>query len=255
MPRHDFTHHPIDQLHADWAGCCHTQAARQAASALAAAEPDIALTGATDLGELVDWLETRQGARERAQAAAVIRAMIRSQSLDPLVPRTLLQAVLPGLVGVARRLSWGSGGEWRDGGQFFGDVVTTAWEVICDWSGDDRPYAVLDLLSAVRCRLRRQVERHRQALARAGDALEEDRVPTVGLSSGFSDLDVLARSIDELEGAGLDPIDGAILYGNRVLGLSIAELAERSGLSRFRVEHRRSKAIAALTASGRGFCA
>lgn len=255
MTRHQPLHRPIDQLHADWSALCHSPAARRATTRLAAAEPTVAATGASDLGELVMWLETRQGASQRVEAAAVVRAMVRSQAVDPLLPRALLQAVLPGLVGVARRLSWGAGGEWHDGGAFFGDLVTTAWEVISDWSGEDRPYAVLDLLSAVRCRLRRQIERHRQSAARTTGTIEEDRAPAVGLTAGLSDLDVLARSIDELEGAELDPLDGAILYAHRVLGLSIAEVSRRSGLSRFRVEHRRSRAIATLTASARGSCA
>ena len=66
-------------------------------------------------------------------------------------------ALVPGLIIVARKLQWGKGGDWRDGSEFFGDVLATTWLVLQEWSGQDRPYAVLDLLSAIRCRLRRQL--------------------------------------------------------------------------------------------------
>ncbi len=78
-----------------------------------------------------------------------------------MIPRALLQALVPGLLSVAKRLSWGRGGDWESGGPFFSDLVTTAWEVIADWAGQDRPYAALDLLSAIRCRSRRQLVAHR----------------------------------------------------------------------------------------------
>ena len=104
----------------------------------------------------VDALRHPKDAADRARAARVIQAMLRSQGVHPLVPRAVLQAILPGLVSVARRLSWGAGGDWNGGGAFFVDLLTTAWEVVVEWAGDDRDYAVLDLLSAIRCRLRRQ---------------------------------------------------------------------------------------------------
>ncbi len=74
----------------------------------------------------------------------------------------LVQALIPGLVTVAGKLQWGHGGEWRDGEEFFGELLSTTWLVLQEWSGQDRPYAVLDLLSAIRCRLRRQLFRSKE---------------------------------------------------------------------------------------------
>ena len=180
-------------------------------------------------------------------APGVLQAMLRSGSLHPLIPRSILQAILPGLVTVARRLSWGSGGEWPDGGTFFSDLLTTAWEVINDWRGDDRPYALLDLLSAVRCRMRRQVVGGRTARKRPlGSDLE--RQLTVSTYSGLSDLEVLARAIQDLSHSQLDPTDAAVLYGLRVLGLSMTEMARMTGRSRRFLADRKKRAEQQLCA-------
>jgi hypothetical protein len=167
--------------------------------------------------------------------------MLRTQSVDPLIPRAILQALLPGLVTVARRLSWGSGGEWIDGGTFFSDLITTTWEVITEWRGEDRPYALLDLLSAVRCRMRRQIvgRRSTREIAVGPDL---DRRLGVRASAEISDLEVLAQAIEDLDGNQLDPTDAAVLYGNRVLGLSMTELAKMTGRSRRFLTDRRRRA-------------
>lgn len=254
---------PIELLTSDWRAQCATSASRTALVALADKEPEVAELGATDMGELVSWLTTplRSGARQgtcpdagaRVHAARIVRAMLRSAPVHPMVKRALLQTLVPGLVGVARRLDWGAGGEWCDGDAFFFDLLSTAWEVLEEWAGDDRPYAVLDLLSAVRCRARRRLLGHRahglaQApvadLERVGD---EGRAP---LAAGCSetDLDVLARVIDEGRATGLDPRDAAALYGQRVLGYSLTELSALTGRSARYLRRCSERAAEVLTA-------
>jgi hypothetical protein len=249
---------PMDQLCRDWEACSHGAASRHALHKLAAAEPLVATTadraGALDLGDLVGALR-RNAHRGRAtsdgsgadQPSAVLQAMLRSQHVDPLVPRAILQALVPGLVGVARRLSWGAGGEWQDGAAFFGDLVTTAWEVITEWSGEDRDYAVLDVLSAVRCRLRRQLLRHRSRLDRMG-AGTEHRVATACDWQGGTGLDDLARALDDVTGRGLEVSDASVLYAHRVLGYTMTELSKLTGRSRRYLGDRRDRAVQALTA-------
>ena len=68
---------------------------------------------------------------------------------------------------MAGKLQWGRGGEWQDGEEFFGELLSTTWLVLQEWSGQDRPYAVLDLLSAIRCRLRRQLFRSKDVGSRS----------------------------------------------------------------------------------------
>lgn len=242
---------PMDQLSRDWDADCRSGESKEALRLLASAEPEVAAVGARDLGELVRSLRAGAGPGQptvaRARSAAVLRAMLRSQGVHPLVPRAVLQAMLPGLVGVARRLAWGAGGEWADGGAFFVDVITTAWEVIVEWAGDDREYAVLDVLSAVRCRLRRQLLRHRALAVRAAPT-SVDSSSASPWRQGGSDLDELAKAIEDATGTGLDGTDASVLYAHRVLGYSLTELSRLTGRSRRYLSERRDRAVRALIA-------
>ena len=243
---------PIDQLTRNWAADSRSAASVEALDRLSQAEPVIAALGARDLGDVVAFLNDRAAptaARGRPLPAPtrVIQAMLRSQCAHPLVARAILQAVLPGLVGVARRLSWGAGGEWSDGGAFFVDLLTTAWETIVEWSGDDRPYAGLDLLSAVRCRMRRQLLRSKTVAQHHAPSAEGSREAGVW-GAGPSSLDDLARAIDEAVAEGMSGTDASVLYAHRVLGYSLTELAALTGRSRRSLSERRDRAAQALIA-------
>lgn len=240
---------PIDQLAADWHARSRSPDSREALVRLAGAETVIASLGANDLGDVVASLARSRQAESRCGAAKVLQAMIRSQGVHPLVPRAILQAMMPGLVVAAKRMSWGAGGDWQGPGPFLSDVVTTAWEVIVEWAGQDRDYAVLDLLSAVRCRLRRQLLRQRTARERLALGLDPDRLRPPEWAPGTTDLDELARAVNRAVQHDLDPFDAAMLYGNRVLGLTIAELARITGRSPRHVVGRRDEAVRKLVAA------
>jgi hypothetical protein len=75
----------------------------------------------------------------------------------PLLPRFLLQALVPGLLNVAKKLDWGQGGPWENGTEFWAELMAELWAVMADWSGTYRQYAASDLLNAVRMRLRRRL--------------------------------------------------------------------------------------------------
>ena len=239
---------PIDHLRTEWEVMSRSPQSRQALRSLAAAEDRVAAVGGEHLGDLVAALRRAHGATARARAAGVVQAMLRSQEVHPLVPRAILQAVVPGLVTVARRLRWGEGGDWQDGGAFFADLLATAWEVIVSWSGQDRDYAVLDLLSAVRCRLRRQVVGQRTSAERVQLGLGEDETHLAGESPGASGPELLARAIEDLRGRGLHPADAAVLYGHQVLGLTMTELARMTGRTRRQLDRRRHRALQRLCA-------
>lgn len=230
---------------ADWQAKSRSLDSRRALARLAEAEEVVAALGVADLGELVAWLRRSETVEERRRAALVIQAMVRSQSVHPMVAQAVLQSIVPGLVAVARRLRWGAGGDWDGAGSFLADAVATAWEVIVEWSGQDRDYAVLDLLSAIRCRLRRQLLRQRAGRERLAFGVDLDLVPGARSTGGASGPDELARAIERL-GDRLDPLDAALLYANRVLGLSITELARLSGRTRRYVAGRRDRAAEGL---------
>jgi hypothetical protein len=245
---------PLDRLAEDWEARRRSQSSKDALRALARTEPDVARVGGEDLGDLVEALvspipaswQAGRAPADRDRAAALFRAVLRSGRTHPLVSRALVQALVPGIVGVARRLTWGKGGEWESQGAFFVDAITTAWEVVEEWSGQDRTYAVLDVLSAVRCRLRRRICRHRD-LQLAERLVTEDERLSESATDGISDAEELARAL-ERERHRLDPADAAVLYAHRVLGYSLSELSARSGHSRRFLAARRDRASSALTA-------
>lgn len=240
---------PIERLQADWDAQRGSQESAAALRRLAAAEPAIAALGASDLFDVVAWLRRARGSGPPAVAAAeVVRAMLRSAGVDPLVPRAVLQALLPGLVGVARRLSWGRGGDWGTPPAFFADLMATTWELIADWSGEDRPYAVLDLLSAARCRMRRELQRGRALGRRTVVGLDPMTLRPDPWRRGPTDLDELARALEDLAECDAHRADAAVLYAHRVLGYSITELARRTGRSRRHLGERRDRATQLLTA-------
>jgi hypothetical protein len=147
---------------------------------------------------------------------------------------------VPGLVSVAGKLRWGHGGDWRDGEEFFGELLTTAWCVVAEWAGQDRRYAVLDLLSAIRCRLRRQLFRSKDQSKRVISMGEE----AVDLRSSTETLlDELARALVDLGAREDMPLEELqVLYSHSVLGYSIAELAALTGRDRRGLYTRRDRA-------------
>ena len=128
---------------------------------------------------------------------------------------------------MAGKLRWGRGGEWQNGEEFFGELLSTTWLVLQEWSGQDRPYAVLDLLSAIRCRLRRQLFRSKDLGGRSvplGPDVADERS-----SRPETDLEELARILIDLHHDGMRPDELQVLYAHHVLGYSIAELAALTG--------------------------
>ncbi len=239
----------IDHMNAEWRTMGRSPGATRALHAAAGLDAGLGvLVLGTDEAppscptpfDLVEHLRRASGRSGREEAARLLRVLLRHASDEAFLQRTLVQALLPGLVTVARRLRWGRGGEWQDSEEFFGELVSTAWVVVKEWSGQDRPYAVLDLLSAVRCRLRRQLFRAKGTSERT-IALEPDAAE--GLETrGESDLEQLARLVIELHHDGVPLEEIEVLYAHHVLGYSMSELASISGRDRRALYARQERA-------------
>jgi len=235
----------IRALRIEWRALGTGLTSRTACHRLATCEPVIAHLHVSDLAELVSALSPSSAGLSRDDAADVITAMLHSATLDPLIARAIIQALLPGILGLARRID-GSAPPWGDLDTFYGDAVSCLFEQITTWAGTRRPYAAGDLLSGVRVKLRTlQVSeaRHRSRCLDSSAALED-----IPRSLGPSGEELLAASIIEAAGDGLAALDAAVLYTTRVLGLSLREVAERTGISRRGLSRRRSHAIAAVVA-------
>jgi len=241
--------HPIGLLRREWAVIARSPESAIALKSLAEVEGAVASLGAADLGDLVDALSARSGRLDPVSADRVVGAMVRSQHVDVLVARAVVQALVPGLLNVAERLGWGRGGPWVDAEAFASDLVTTAWEVIRHWAGRTREYMAAALLSAVRCRLWRQAVAHRRELARLERRPVDELAHHVTTRGGRSTLEDLARSLEEAMDHAAGDSDTALVYAHRVLGYSLAELAQLTGRTRKQLEYRRDRAEGLLCAS------
>jgi DNA-directed RNA polymerase specialized sigma24 family protein len=248
---------PIEQLNSEWRSLGRSKSAVQALLLLADRDPAVAklVRGADDGShpavvptpcDLIDYMRQASGSRAREEAAALIRIMLREAPGDALIVRFLIQALLPGLLTVAKRLRWGQGGDWDDGSEFFSETLSTTWMVLFEWSGQDRPYAVLDLLSAIRCRMRRQLFRardQRQLQAQMTPGISEPRA-----THSETDLEVLAKTLIDLQRDGMRAEDVEVLYAHHVLGFSISELAKATGRDRRSLYARRDRGLRRLCA-------
>ncbi len=240
----------IDQMAAEWESLGRSAAAVRSLRTVAPSDPVLSrlILGTADDPppcptpcDLVEHMRNASGRAAREEAAHLIRAMLRQAGADPFISRMLVQALLPGLVTVAGKLRWGQGGDWQDGEEFFGELLSTTWLVLQEWSGQDRPYAVLDLLSAIRCRLRRQLFRSKDLEGRTvplGPDLAE--TPARSLRAE-TDLEELARILIELHEEGMRPDEVQVLYAHHVLGYSMAELAAMTGRDRRALYARRDR--------------
>jgi DNA-directed RNA polymerase specialized sigma24 family protein len=252
MPSTTSTHRValIDRMAAEWASLGRSRNAVGSLRAIAGRDPGLSvLVIGTDAEpppcptpcDVVEHMRHAKGRRQREEAARLIRILLREAEADPFLCRMLVQALIPGLVTVAGKLQWGRGGEWQDGEEFFGELLATTWLVLQEWAGQDRPYAVLDLLSAIRCRLRRQLFRSKDVGGRSVPLGPEFAEKGSGSTRKETDLEELARLLIDLHHDGMRPDEVQVLYAHHVLGYSMAELATLTGRDRRALYARRDR--------------
>ena len=235
----------IRQLRTEWQALGTAPQSMTACQRLAACEPVIAHLQVNDLAELVDVLSLSSHQLSRNEAAAVVAAMLRSADVDELIPRAIVQALIPGVVALAQRYD-SADGPWSDLDHFFVDAISCLWEQIITWSGTTHPYAAGDLLSGVRTRLptlQASELRHRCRRVDSPDAL--DLIPA---SIGRTGEELLAAELIDATGHGLTPADASLLYSTAVLGMSVAEVADHTGESVVRLRRQRRNVIAGMVA-------
>ena len=198
-----------------------------------------------DLAELILALSLSSGRLSRHEAVAVITAMLRSADVDALIPRAIIQALIPGVLALSRRIDI-AGGPWCDLDAFYADAISALWELTMSWSGGNRPYAAGDLISAVRTRLRTlQVSERRR---RSHQTSTPDALDTLPASIGRTGEELLAAALADATGHGLNVADAAVLYATRVLGMSFGEIADLAEVSAPQLRRRRRNAIDRLVA-------
>ena len=223
------TQHQLDDLRREWSSLRRSHGSRHAALGIVEhhATRDLGALGVVDLGDIVTLLEP-EGPLNQLERAQLAATLLERAPTDPLIARALLQTILPGIVSVARRLRWGqSVGE--EPAVFLADLITSAYELIVEWGGQCRPYAVPDLLNALRCRMRRRMEtevHHTGLPLDRPDGCSFEPRPCID----DDPLASLEAMIAEL-GEDCDKVGATALIGREVLGLTYRELAEMTGYS------------------------
>jgi hypothetical protein len=203
----------LGQLRREWQHLGRTNEARAALARLRERHPHDGLNTLEDLCDVVDALEARSG-RTVMERAEIVRLLL-EDARDPLVHRTLLQTLLPGIVSVCRQLRFGDG-IIRDPSETLAMAVALASELLVDWAGESRQYSAPDILSALRGRLRRWLLKEKAALRTTMiyDQVEEPAAPVSPL---------LAR-LASYQGSQYDRM-ARITYARVFEGRSLRELA------------------------------
>jgi len=218
--RHNHCPDLLSQLRGEWRRVGRSAPSRRSLCALRESARELVPCHLRDLDGLVELLEPSGGADTLTRARLV--ALLLEHAEDPLVRRCLLQTMLPGIVAVARKLRFGDGIA-DSPSSFLADTLAEAADLLCDWAGQRRPYAGPDLLSALRCRLRRRLlsEKARRVELRA---LPERPAPRDLHGPG-----TLAHRLAVDASAGGD--HARLLYARCVLDVPTTQLAAALGVS------------------------
>lgn len=227
------THDLLGQLRREWPSLGRSPSAQCALERLRSRHPELGLDALGDLCDVVGALEAR-GGRHVLERAAIVRALL-EESRDPLLRRTLLQTMIPGIVSVCRQLHFGDGivGEPSE---TVAVAISLAFELLTDWAGESRQYAGPDILSALRGRLRRWLLKEKAAILAA--AFSPDEEPA-------ADASPLEARLESLRGSHYDRL-ARLTYARVFEGRSLRELAHddhsaptslQAELQRFALRH------------------
>ena len=147
-------------IRSEWQYYGKTCASRKAMTAFDQAHPDLCLGGLIDLWDLVLLLEQR-GGRTALERAQILQALL-EDACSKEVQRALVQTLIPGIVSTCRQLRFGEG-IIDDPCDMMTVALSYCSELVSEWSGQSRPYAGPDLLSALRGRLRRWMLKEKTA--------------------------------------------------------------------------------------------
>ncbi|MGH9228007.1 MAG: hypothetical protein ACRD07_04605 [Acidimicrobiales bacterium] len=232
-------------LEDDWS---HAGRGRDATAALARwAERHPVLDGFANPAAVVARCHSRDG-----RASELVAAVLTEAGDDPWAARTVLQAVLPGIAGVARRASCYVGGQrpvWQSGDELDQDVVLIALERIQALAGAEPAYPCRAVVDGTWQRVRHHAASVRQALANQVDV---DAGATAVASADRSGLEELGLAVIAAVNAGtLGTLDAGLVYSCHVAGYGVAELAPATGRTARSLWRRRRRAEELLVARER----
>ena len=208
-------------------------------SAWGATEPTLAGLGLDEL------MHRARACSDLATSDATLAALLRLGLADQLARRTVLQAVLPRLIGVAQHYAGRSGLSVED---LTAELAAVAWEELGRVEGRWRAHLAARLVGLVAWRYR-QARRHERYEDPTGD------IPAAAGRCGRLDAHVFGERVDgtrllrnAVERGVIGPEAARILEHAAFDGLTDAEIAARRGGTAAGTKKARQRAAAALRA-------
>jgi hypothetical protein len=226
----------LRQLQGDWSALVADSRTRDVVAGWGELEPTVA--GCSDLADVIGRCSRRDDA---VAANAALAGLLRLAATDPLAERAALQAVVPGLKALAaraRRMGWSIDDvhrrtteptPWVQEGELEQELVMLAWEQIRALAGDDVAYAALRILEPVWRRLRSRLASHRRRVARHVPLWPDDGDEELYACESEGTWERRSAELvrDAVHAGVMKQRDAEVIYGTRVLGYPVIEVAEQ----------------------------
>lgn len=241
------------RLDAEWRKMASSSKGRSAVQRWVDQEP--ALASASSGEEVVALCHRRDGdtAGEVAdERQAALRALLRLAAQDEFAERTVMQAMLPGLLAMGRRLSYmvaSGSGRWADQDELEQEIVATAYERVRALAGTSQAWPARTLLEQTRGRLRALYDNERRWRAHSV-AMTPEYAETMADRAEHSAAEELAHVVvDAVQDGTLAPGPAGLLYTCGVLGREVRSVASAAGWSRWTVSDSIARSAHVLAAA------
>ena len=201
-----------------------------------------ALAGACSGEDVVELCQLRDGAAPGHGMTdgpqAILEALLRLAADDEFAERTVVQALLPGLLAMSRRLSYmvsSGGSRWRDRDELEHEIVTIAYERVRALAGTSQAWPARTLLDQTRARLRVLYENELRWRAHTV-AMSPERADSRADDVEHSTAEELAHMVvDAVQDGTLALGPARLVYTCAVMGQRVAWVASTVGCCRWSV--------------------
>jgi hypothetical protein len=204
-----------------------TPTARASMERFAAKYAELNMVATIDLCDLVQSLG-RGGLRPREEKWEIINKML-VEAADKKIAAALVQTLLPGLVNECASLKWGQGVPEAPE-QMLAVTVAKATDIVDRWAGEQRQYALPDLLSAARSGVRRWLLKEKQATSAV--SLDD---PTLQRLTPLPSTDRLATRLESFAGTKHER-EARLVHARVYAGVPARSLAREERVSAGRLQ-------------------
>ncbi len=246
--------HLCSRLDAEWRQTARSEKGRAAVERWAGEEP--ALAGACSAEDVLALCQRRDdagpGGGEVKTSQAALGAVLRVAAHDEFAQRTVMQAILPGLLALRRRASYmvaSPGSGWDGEDELEQEIVTLAYERVRALAGTTQTWAAETLVDQTWRRLRVLNEGERRWRARNVGMSPEwaEDLPDSGEHSAAEELAHLV--VDAVHDGTLAVGPAGLLYTYGVVGNPLVWAAEAVSYSRRSVSRSIARSARTLAAA------